>query len=60
MEVAVNVVQAQPEKYGTDFEATVSYLGQMVTKNGPSMQTIHVAKTGSMTVKPKVGLLQRK
>ena len=32
LEAAVNVVWAQPEKYGTDFDVTVSSLGQMVIK----------------------------
>ena len=30
LEVAVNVVQAQPEKYGKDFNVIVLYCGQMV------------------------------
>ena len=30
LETAVNVVCAQPEQYGTDFVATVSYLDQMI------------------------------
>ena len=32
LEAVVNVVCAQPEKYGTDFDAVLSYLCQMVTK----------------------------
>ena len=39
LEAAVNVIWAQPEKYGTDFDATMSYLGQMVTEKGASMQS---------------------
>ena len=31
---AINVVWAQPQKYGTDFNATMSYLGKMVIKKG--------------------------
>ena len=37
LEAVVNVVQAQPEKYGTDFDATMSYLGQMVLKKSLTM-----------------------
>ena len=33
-EAVINVVWAQPEWYGKDFYATVSYLAQMVAKNG--------------------------
>ena len=38
LEAVVNVVWAQPGKYGSDFDVTMSYLGQMVTKKGTSMQ----------------------
>ena len=38
LEAAVNVVYSQPEKYVTDFNATMSYLGQMITKKGLIMQ----------------------
>ena len=51
LEAAVNVVCTQPEKYGTDFDATVSYLDQMVTKKG---------KIGSQMVRPKVAALTGK
>ena len=34
MKAAVYVIQAQPEKYGADFDTTMSYLDQMVMKNG--------------------------
>ena len=54
LEKAVNVVRAQPEKYGTDFNATVSYMGQMVTKKDPSMQSIHIVRTKSQPVKAEV------
>ena len=37
LEAAVNVFQAQLEKYGKDFNATVSYLGNMVTEKGYKM-----------------------
>ena len=30
LEEVDNVIQAQPEKYGTDFDTTMSYLGQIV------------------------------
>ena len=54
MVAEVNVVWAQPERYGMDFNATVSYLGQMVMKKGFSMQSIHIAKIRSQPVKPKL------
>ena len=54
LEAAVNVVQTQPEKYGKDFGATVSYLGLMIMKEGYNMQLIHIAKTRSQPAKPKV------
>ena len=54
LDAAVNVVWVQPEKYGTDFDATMSYLGQMVTKNGLTKQSVCIAKMGSQPVKPKV------
>ena len=54
LEAAVNVVWAQPEKYHKDFDTNVSYLGQMVKNKGCNMQFIHIAKTGSQPVKPKV------
>ena len=31
-EAAFNVIWAQQERYGMDFDVTVSYLGQMVMK----------------------------
>ena len=34
LETAVNVVQAQPEKYGMDFDVTMSYMGHMVMRKG--------------------------
>ena len=37
LEGAVNVVQAQPEKYGKNFGTTVSYLGWMIMKKGYNM-----------------------
>ena len=33
LEAAVNVVHAKPEKYSIDFDATMSYMGQIVMKN---------------------------
>ena len=39
MEKMVKIVQVQLEKYRTDFDATMSFLGQMVTKRGASMQS---------------------
>ena len=37
LEAVVNFVWAQPEKYDKDFDATVSYLGQMVMRKGYTM-----------------------
>ena len=60
MEAIINVVQAQPERYGKDFDATMSYLGQMITKEGNAMQSICVAKTESKVAKPKVAAFMGK
>ena len=54
MEAAVNVVHAQPEKYCMDFDAVVSYLGQMVMKKSLIMPSVQIAKTRSQPVRPKV------
>ena len=54
LEAAVNVVCAKPGKYGMDFDAVVSYLGQMVTKKGVVMQSVPIATTRSQPVRPKV------
>ena len=40
LEESVNVVWAQPEKYGTDFDITISYLGQMITKKSLIVQSV--------------------
>ena len=45
LEAVVNVVQAQSGKYCMDFDATASYLGQMVMKEDPSMQYVNITKT---------------
>ena len=45
LETAVDVVWAQPGKYGMDFDATVSYLGQMVMKKSLVTQSVHFVKT---------------
>ena len=39
-------------KYGIYFNATLTYLWQMVTKKGSIMQSIHIAKMGSHPAKP--------
>ena len=52
LEAAFNVIWAQSEKFGKDFNTNVSYLGQMVMKKGYNMQSIHIAKTRSQSVKP--------
>ena len=54
METAVNVAQVQVEKYGTGFDTTVSYLGQMVTKKGTSIKSGCFVKNMSQPVKLKV------
>ena len=45
LEAAVNNVPDQPEKHDTDFDAMVSYLGQMAMEKGASMQSTCIAKT---------------
>ena len=40
LEAGINAVWAQPEKYGTDFDATVSYLGQIVTKKSHNLSIL--------------------
>ena len=49
----VNVVCAKPEKYGKDFDVMVSYLGQMVMKNGHNLQSVHITKSRIQPIKPK-------
>ena len=51
LEAVVNVLWVQPEKYGTDFDATVSYLSQMVMKKRPSIQSVCITKTRSQPIK---------
>ena len=60
LEAAVNVVWAQQEKYGTDFDANMPYLGQMVMKKCLIMQPAHITKTGSQPVRPKVSAFMGK
>ena len=60
LEAVINVVQAQPRKYETDFEATVFYLGQMVTKKSLLMQFVHIAKTRSQPMRAKVAAFTKK
>ena len=43
LEAVVNVVHAQPEKYGTDFDVVAFYLGQMVMKKGLITQSVLIA-----------------
>ena len=52
LEAAVDDVWAQPEMYGTDFDATMSYLCQRVTKNSLIMQFVHIVKIGRQPVRP--------
>ena len=42
LKAVINVVQTQPEKYGKDFDTTMSYLGQMVMKKSKAMQSIQI------------------
>ena len=58
-EVTVIVVRAQPENYGTDFDAVVSYLGQMVMKKGLVMQSVLIASTRCQPVRPKVAAVKK-
>ena len=60
LEAVVYVVNAQPERYGTDFDAVASYLGQIVTKEGLIMQSVQIANTGSKPVRPRVAAFMRK
>ena len=60
LEETANVVLAQTKKYDMDFDATVCYLGQMVTKKGPSMQSVYIAKTGSQPEWPNMAKLHGK
>ena len=56
LEAAVKVVWTKPGKYGTDFDAAASYLGHMVMKEDPSMQSVHIAKIRRQLLKPSVAV----
>ena len=43
-----------------DFNATMSYQGQMVTKKGPSMQSVSIAKSRGQPGRPKVAASMEK
>ena len=58
LEAVVNVVWAKQEKYGTDYDAIISYLGQKVMKK--SVQSIHSGGTRGQPVKPKVATFMGK
>ena len=60
LKAAVNIVWIQQEMYWADFDATMSNLGQMVTKKRLIEQVIHIVKTRSQTVRPKVASFTRK
>ena len=60
MNQEANLVWAQPQKYGTDLDLTVSYCNQMVMKKGYQMQSIQLAKTGSQPAKTKVAAFMGK
>ena len=59
-DAAVNVVCAQPEKYGKDFDVTLNHLGQMATKNGCTMQLVCIAKTWSQPAITRVAAFMGK
>ena len=42
------------KKYGRDFDATVLYLGLMVSKNDNNVQPVFIAKTGSYPIKSRM------
>ena len=42
LEAMVNVVNVQWQKYGKDFDAMMSYIGQMVMKKGYNVQPVHI------------------
>ena len=60
LEAVANVVWAQPEKHGIDFNATMSYLGQTVMKKSLILQSVHIAMTESQPVRPKVAPIMGK
>ena len=60
LEAAVNVVGAQPEKYGTDFDTVVSYLGKMVPEKRLIILLVQIATTRSQLVRPKVATFMEK
>ena len=54
LKAALNVHNAQQEKYGKDIDVITSYLCQMVMKKGANFKSIHIAKIISNPAKPKV------
>ena len=54
LEVAINVIWAQIEKHGKNFDTMMSYLGQMVTKKDHNLQFIQIAKTENKLGNSKV------
>ena len=54
LKAVVNVMWAQPEENGRDFDAAVSYLGLMVTKNVFNIQSIFIGNTRNHPMKPNV------
>ena len=59
-EAAINVVWSKQRIIKTDFDATISYLSQMITKKGASIQSVHISITRSQPGKPKVAALMKK
>ena len=51
---AVNVEGVQLEKYGRNFNVTMSSLGKIMTKKGNNVQSICNTKAENKPVKPKV------
>ena len=60
LEATENDVCIQPRRYGTDFDDTMSYLGQTVTEMGLIMQSVCIVKNGNKLVMPKVAAFIRK
>ena len=60
LEAGVNVVQAQQEKCGMDFDNTKSFLDQMVMKKSLITQSVYITKTRSQPVRTKVVAFTRK
>ena len=49
LETVINLIWSQPKNHGKDFSDTVSYLDQMATEKGNTVQCDHISEA-----KPKV------